>query len=227
MCSLSPSTQPFFSAKRWSMAVGSAPVDRMKMMGVLHEVSGNTSSSVQGGGSVNSAPSLLATYWLHANTSFSSLNTRMMHSLPKWVPTFSSHPAGRGSVWGSSAVAHASHSAVLLDTLSARPWSAGMACSAYCSAAQALGLIHAAGGATVLCTTPVGPRTRKLHSGPLMSGPLDSSLRMEVHTRKLNKLLCSSNRPLLTLLKMKRVTKSDSSCSRVGTSSALSLFSMQ
>lgn len=34
----------------------------MKMTGVRQEVSGNTSSRVQGGGSVNSGPSFRATY---------------------------------------------------------------------------------------------------------------------------------------------------------------------
>ena len=42
---------------RWSIAVGSAPVDRMKMMGVLLVVSLYTSSSFSGGFSVNLRPS--------------------------------------------------------------------------------------------------------------------------------------------------------------------------
>lgn len=50
---------------------------------------------------------------------------------------------------------------------------------------------------------------------------------MEVATRKAYSSLCSSNRPRDTLLKMKLVTNVDSSVSRVGTSSAFSLFSMQ
>jgi len=41
-----------------SVVVGSAPVERMKMMGVRLFVSGNTFSKVQGGGSVKLGPRL-------------------------------------------------------------------------------------------------------------------------------------------------------------------------
>jgi len=46
MCSRSPGAQPFFSAKRCNMDVGSAPVDRMKMHGVPGDRSLNTCETV-------------------------------------------------------------------------------------------------------------------------------------------------------------------------------------
>ena len=47
---------PFFVANRCNIAVGSAPVERMKMIGVRQLVSGKTSSSVHGRRSVNASP---------------------------------------------------------------------------------------------------------------------------------------------------------------------------
>mmetsp|Transcript_35675 Transcript_35675/g.60106 ORF Transcript_35675/g.60106 Transcript_35675/m.60106 type:complete len:306 (-) Transcript_35675:787-1704(-) len=61
MCSRSPGIHPFFSAKRCNMEVGSAPVVRMKMMGVPGAVSLNTLNRFHGLGSVNCRPSLAPT----------------------------------------------------------------------------------------------------------------------------------------------------------------------
>mmetsp|Transcript_5793 Transcript_5793/g.17701 ORF Transcript_5793/g.17701 Transcript_5793/m.17701 type:complete len:201 (+) Transcript_5793:392-994(+) len=183
MCSRSPGVQPCFSANRCSIAVGSAPVDRMNTTGVWLDVSGNTSSSVHGAGSVNSLPSRCSTYLLHAKMSFSSRNTLTMHSFANEPDSLGSQPAGSGARCGSSLAAHASHAALLPSRLPTRPASCGTVASAYTSARHADSLTQdwqASGRATL--EMPVGPRTRKLHSGPPIS-PLDSSRKIEVHTR--------------------------------------------
>ena len=57
------------------------PVDKTKMMGVRLDVSGKTSPSVHGGGSVKCVPSSKETYSWQPISSFSSLNTRSSRSL--------------------------------------------------------------------------------------------------------------------------------------------------
>ena len=153
----------------------------MKMTGVLHVVSGKTSSSVQGAGSVNSEPSFSPTYWLHANISFSSRKIRITQSFENDVESFSSHPAGRGSRCGSGDAAQASHSAESEVTLAARPARDGMVLSAYSSAFHAPSLTQPGRVVAPLDPSPMTPRTMKLHSGSEIS-PLEEWRRIEVHT---------------------------------------------
>ena len=153
----------------------------MKMMGVLHVVSGKTSSSVQAAGSVNSEPSFSPTYWLQAKISFSSRKIRITQSFPNDAESFSSHPAGSGRKCGSGDAAHASHSAESETTLAARPASVGIVDSAYCSAFQEASPTQGGRGVAPPAPSPMTPLTMKLHSGPEIS-PLEVWRRIEVHT---------------------------------------------
>ena len=157
----------------------------MKMTGVRQLVSWKTSSSVHAAGSVNSAPSFRPTYALQAKISFSSRNTRITHSLANDAAgSFSSQPAGSGSACGSADDAQASHSEAEADTEAERPSSAATVASAYCSAFQEFSLTQGGRCGAVAATLPpppMGPRTRKLHSGALIS-PLEEWRRMEVQT---------------------------------------------
>ena len=71
----SPAMRPFASAKRCRSAVGSAPGDRMKIMGACAVVEGKTSCSIHAGGATNSGPNIASTYWLHFVGSASSQST--------------------------------------------------------------------------------------------------------------------------------------------------------
>ena len=62
---ISPATRPLASAKRCSSAVGSAPGERINIMGARGDVAGNTSLSVHGGGIMYSAPRMSSTYAPH------------------------------------------------------------------------------------------------------------------------------------------------------------------
>eukprot|EP00955_Chlamydomonas_euryale_P073626 361799-Chlamydomonas_euryale.AAC.1 len=231
MCRRSPGVQPCFSANRCSIAVGSAPVDRMNTTGVWLDVSGNTSSSVHGAGSVNSAPSFSATYRLQPNSSFSSqkiLTTTRRARLPD---SFASHRPGSGAACGSGQPAHDAHASDAASRSAGRPASSGMSDSADSSTRHAASLTqpHDGGRARAppaAAAPPTGPRTRKFHSASEIF-PLEVCRSTEVHRRKLYRSLCSSNSPRDTLLKMNAVRKSDSSKRRVGTSSAFPERSMQ
>ena len=119
-CNLSPGTQPILVANLWSIAVGSAPVERMKMMGTRLLVSGNTSSRVHGGASVKALPSSAPMYCCADATALSSLKTFTTASLIKYV-SLSSQPPGIGSWNGESDSAQASNSADLAAISAVNP----------------------------------------------------------------------------------------------------------
>mmetsp|Transcript_50872 Transcript_50872/g.110509 ORF Transcript_50872/g.110509 Transcript_50872/m.110509 type:complete len:269 (+) Transcript_50872:773-1579(+) len=91
-CSLSPYS--FSSAKRNKDEVGSAPVDRTKMIGVTQLVSLYTSERVKGGDSVYLIPMESRMKLTMANMSFSCRNTRRGSSFWNGVNS-SSYGAGR------------------------------------------------------------------------------------------------------------------------------------
>mmetsp|Transcript_27175 Transcript_27175/g.68387 ORF Transcript_27175/g.68387 Transcript_27175/m.68387 type:complete len:224 (+) Transcript_27175:1700-2371(+) len=121
MYSRSPGVQPIFCAKRCSIAVGSAPVVRMKMTGVRQLVSSNTSSSRQGAGSVNALPMVASTYLETANTTFSGRSSLTITSLWNGVGSVSSQPSGSAASCGSSSSAYARHAPFCPRTDSTMP----------------------------------------------------------------------------------------------------------
>lgn len=99
-----------FSPNRCSMPVGSAPDDRMKMIGVGADVSLNTVSKSSGALSTNCTPNLSRTKSRNANTSFSSRKTRTSSSFWNASTPRAAAAAGSGAAWGSGAAAKARHS---------------------------------------------------------------------------------------------------------------------
>mmetsp|Transcript_14885 Transcript_14885/g.35956 ORF Transcript_14885/g.35956 Transcript_14885/m.35956 type:complete len:338 (+) Transcript_14885:1918-2931(+) len=195
MCSRSPGVQPFLVAKRCSMAVGSAPVDRMKMMGTRLLVSGNTSSSVHGGASVNALPSSTPTYCCADATTFSSLNTFTRLSLTN-DDTLESQSPGRAASKGDSASAQALNSAedAAMSAVSP-PRVALRSCSRYATFFHTASLSQStvlAGGSKLSGV----PRRNTFHSRGSM---VSLARKMDVQSRKENISLCSSKSPRQTL----------------------------
>jgi len=90
--------RPFASAKRCRSAVGSAPGERMKMMGACAVVEGKTSCSIHAGGATKSGPNIASTYRLHFAGSASSQST----CRPRLNRCLSACPGRRAWVGGSS-----------------------------------------------------------------------------------------------------------------------------
>mmetsp|Transcript_13323 Transcript_13323/g.21655 ORF Transcript_13323/g.21655 Transcript_13323/m.21655 type:complete len:222 (-) Transcript_13323:1141-1806(-) len=194
----------------------------MKMMGVRELVSGKTSSRVHGGASVNALPSSTPTYCCADATAFSSLNTFTMASLIKGE-TFSCQPPGSAVSKGNSDSAHCLKSSEASFMPSVNPSSED--CKLV---SRYLTFFHCESLSQSTAFSPGSnvrglPRRKTFHSrDPMVS----HARRMDVHSRKLNNSLCSSNSPRHTLLNMNCVVKSIKFLRRCSRWSDLSELSM-